>query len=104
MERALAGHHVELSDAELVAVLQAGVARGEPLSSLSLRLGINYAGAKRLVGGDLTPQRAKRARVEEELRRIGDKAPDWEVAALLGVHHSTVRRARQRIAAARGAA
>jgi lambda repressor-like predicted transcriptional regulator len=104
MERALSGHHVDLTDAELVAVLQAGVARGEPLSKLSLRLGVNYAGTKKLVGGELTPQRAKRARVEEELRRLGDKAPDWEVAALLGVHHSTVRRARERLAAAQGAA
>ncbi len=61
VERVLNGEHVALNDAELIATLQAGVARGEPLSSLSLRLGINYQGAKTLLGGELTPRRAKRA-------------------------------------------
>lgn len=104
MERALSGEKVELSDAELVAVLQAGVARGEPLSKLADRLGINYFGAKKLVGGELTPRRVKQAAVEAELRKLGDGAPDWAIAALLGVHHSTVRRARERLAAERAVA
>jgi hypothetical protein len=61
VDRALAGERVTLSDTELIAALQTGVARGESLSRLSLRLGINYAGAKTLLGGELTPNRAKRA-------------------------------------------
>ena len=62
VERVLAGEHLELTDAELIATLQAGTARGESLSALSLRLGINYTGAKKLLAGELTPRRAKRAR------------------------------------------
>jgi hypothetical protein len=61
VERVLAGEHIELTDSELIAALQLGTARGESLSRLSLLLGINYAGAKTLLGGELTPRRAKRA-------------------------------------------
>lgn len=98
VERALAGHAVELTDAELVATLQAGVGRGEPLSKLADRFGVNYWGARRMVGGDLTPRRALQQRIEAELRRVGDKMPDSTIAALLGVHHQTVSRARARLA------
>jgi len=97
VERALAGERVELTDAELVAVLQAGTARGEPLSQLSNRLGINYFGARKMLGGEMTPQRRKRAEVEAELRRNPDR-PDSHIAALVGVHHQTVTRARARLA------
>lgn len=98
VERALAGHHLELTDAELVAVLQAGVARGIPLSQLSNRLGINYFGARKLLGGELTPRRAQQQRVEAELARIGHLHNDTTIAALVGVHHQTVTRARRRLA------
>jgi hypothetical protein len=65
VQRALAGGSESLADVELMAVLQAGVARGEPLSRLSNRLGVNYKGAQKLLGGELTPHRAKRAQRRE---------------------------------------
>jgi hypothetical protein len=65
VDRVLAGGSEELVDVELMAVLRTGVARGVPLSQLSQRLGVNYAGAQRMAGGELTPNRAKRARRRE---------------------------------------
>lgn len=61
VERVLAGGHVALNDAELIATLQACVARGQALSTLTLRLGLNYVVAKKLVAGELPPAMAKRA-------------------------------------------
>lgn len=98
VERALAGHRIELTDAELVAVLQVGVARGEPLSKLSNRLGVNYAGARQMLGGELTIRREKQARVEAAIKRMGDTHSDYVLAGLLDVNRSTVSRARQRLA------
>jgi hypothetical protein len=98
VERALAGERMELTDAELVAVLQVGVARGEPLSRLSERLGINYFGARKMLGGELTPRREKQQRVEAEILRSA--AGDYVIAAQLGVARSTVSRARARLVAA----
>lgn len=96
VERALAGERLELTDPELVAVLQAGVARGEPLSRLAEHLGLNYWGARKMLGGD-TPRREKQARVEAEILR--SSADDYVIAANLGVHRSTVSRARARLVA-----
>lgn len=98
VELALAGHKVELTDAELVAVLQAGVARGEPLSRLSERLGVNYFGARKLLAGELTPRRKQQAEVEAALAEMGASHNDATIAALIGVHHQTVTRARRRLA------
>lgn len=96
VERALSGERVDLTDAELVAALQIGTARGEALSAVSARLGINHVGAQRLVRGELTPQRAKRARIAEELRRDAARS-NQAIAAELGVHHTTVAGVRRRI-------
>lgn len=97
IELALSGRRLDLTDAELVAVLQAGVARGEPLSKLAEHLGINYFGARKMLGGELTPRRAKQAEIEAQLLRAPDQ-PDSMIGALLGVHHQTVTRARARMA------
>jgi hypothetical protein len=98
VERALAGHQVELTDAELVAVVQAGVARNIPLSRLADQLGINYFGARKMLGGQLTPRREQQACVEAALREMGDTQNDQFIGALVGVHHQTVTRARRRLA------
>lgn len=97
VELALSGRRVELTDAELVAVIQAGVARGEPLSKLAERLGVNYFGARKMLGGEPTPRRKQQAAVQEALTRMGH-LPDSNIAALVGVHHQTVSRARRRLA------
>jgi hypothetical protein len=97
VERALAGECIDLTDAELVAVLQAGVARGEPLSRLAGRLGVNYAGARTMLGGEMSPRRVQQLRVEAELRARGASHNDHTLAVLLGVHHQTVTRARARL-------
>lgn len=98
VERVLAGERIDLTDVELVAVLRAGVARGEHLSRLADRLGINYWGARRMLGGELTPRREKQARIEAEILR--STAGDYVIAAQLGVQRSTVSRARARLAKA----
>ncbi|GAA0495121.1 hypothetical protein Ade02nite_19170 [Paractinoplanes deccanensis] len=96
VERALEGERVELTDAELIAALQAGTARGEKLSTVAARLGVNHVGAKRMVTGELTPQRAKRARIAEALRRDFSRT-DSALAAELGVHHTTVANVRRHL-------
>lgn len=98
VERALAGQSVTLTDAELVAALRAGVARGLTLSRLANQLGVNYSGARRMLGGGYTPRRELQQRVEAEVARIGHKYTDHTLGALLGVHHQTVTRARARLA------
>ncbi|GGN39726.1 hypothetical protein FHR83_006653 [Actinoplanes campanulatus] len=98
VERALAGERVDLTDIELVAMLQAGTARGIPLARMADQQGINYFGARKMLGGDLTPRRRQQQRVEAELLRVGHLHNDATLAALLDVHHQTVTRARARLA------
>jgi hypothetical protein len=61
VERALTGERMSLNDAELVAAVQAGAARGVPLSRLALLLGVNYVAVTTIAAGGLTPAMAKRA-------------------------------------------
>lgn len=61
VERVLAGEQLALNDAELIATLQACAGRGRSLSALAMRLGLNYAVAKKIVEGELPPAMAKRA-------------------------------------------
>jgi hypothetical protein len=98
VELALSGHRIELTDAELIAVIQAGVAREIPLSKLADQLGVNYFGARKMLTGEVTPRRQQQARVEAALREMGDSHNDQTIGALVGVHHQTVTRARRRLA------
>jgi transcriptional regulator with XRE-family HTH domain len=95
---AVKGERLRLTDSEQVEALRLGVRQGEPLSEVSSRLGINYSGARRLVAGGSTPRRSKQARVEAEVVRVGATHDDRAIAALVGVHFTTVARARQRLA------
>jgi hypothetical protein len=97
--RAVRGERLRLNEAEEAEALRLGVERGEPLTRVSKRLGINYVGAQILVAGGSTPGRAKRTRVEAEVLRLGDTHSDRQLAALLGVHPPTVASARRRLAA-----
>jgi hypothetical protein len=96
--RAVKGERLRLTEAEEVEALRLGVHQGEPLSVVSNRLGINYAGARQMLAGELTPRRSQQLRVEAELARAGHVHNDSTIAALVGVHHQTVTRARRRIA------
>lgn len=96
VERALAGERMPLNDAELTAALQAGTARGEALTALSVRLGMNHVAAKRLLNGDLPPIRARRAAIAAALRADPHR-PNTVVAAELGVGKDAVRRVRNRL-------
>jgi hypothetical protein len=96
--RAARGERVRLTAVEKAAALRLGVDRGDPLSRVSARLGINYADARRMVGVDMSPRREQQLRVEAELARVGDIHNDFTIGALLGVHHQTVTRARRRLA------
>lgn len=96
--RAVRGERLRLNQAEEAAALRLGLAQGETLTSVSKRLGINYLGAQILLAGGSTPGRAKRARVEAEVLRVGGDLDDREIAAVLDVHPSTVASARLRLA------
>lgn len=98
VSRALEGEKVQLSAAEQTAALRLAVGRGESLSRASNQLGINYFGARKLLAGDLTPRREQQARVEAALAQMGATHPASTIAALLGVHHQTVLRAKRRLA------
>jgi predicted nucleic acid-binding protein len=97
VERAVAGGQVPLSELELRAVLKASVARGVPVTQLTQRFGVSDFIARRLISDVETPKRRKKAELEEVLARMGH-LPDSNIAALVGVHHQTVTRARQRMA------
>lgn len=96
--RASRGERLALTPEEKAEALRLGVDRGEPLSRVSARLGVNYADARKMLGVDLSPRRAQQIRVEAELARVGDVHNDFTIAALTGVHHQTVTRARARLA------
>lgn len=96
VRRALAGEKVRLNPAEETAALRAAVAAGESLSRVSNRLGINYAGAQRLVAGELTPQRAKRLRVDAEVAQHGHLS-DYALSRRLGVNVQTIAGSRRRL-------
>jgi transcriptional regulator with XRE-family HTH domain len=98
VERALTGERIDLTDAELVAVVQAGVARGTSLNQIAKQLGLSYFTASKLLGGKRRPRKAVQERVEAEVRRAGHLHTDAALGALLGVHHQTVARARDRLA------
>jgi hypothetical protein len=91
VERALAGAHIDLTDAELAAALQAGTARGEPLSALSARLGMNHMAAKRLLNGEL-PARMVRHNAIADVLRSPDRPTLAAVAERFGVSREQVRR------------
>lgn len=97
VERAVAGGQVPLSEPELKAVLKASVARGVPVTQLTQRFGVSDFIARRLISDVETPMRKRKAAVDEALSRMGH-LPDSNIAALVGVHHQTVTRARQRLA------
>lgn len=98
VERALQGSRMSLNQAEEVAALRLGVERGELLTVVSKRLGINYDGAKTLLAGGTTPGRAKRARLDAEVLRNGHLS-DRQIAETVGVQPPTVAAARVRLAA-----
>ncbi len=98
VERVLAGERIHLNDAELVAAVQIGQARGLSLSSLADLLGVSDEAARVLSAGQLPPLRAKHARVDAEVRRVGHLHDTATLARMLGVHHTTVARSRVRVA------
>jgi DNA-binding CsgD family transcriptional regulator len=61
VERALSGERIRLTDAELLAAAQIGVARGLQPWHVAERLHMNVFGVRRLLAGELPPRRAKRA-------------------------------------------
>jgi len=95
--RAARGERVRLTAAETTEVLQSQVARGESLTAVTKRLGINYDGAKTLLAGGLTPALAKQARIEAALVEDGERS-DRQIAAELGVQPTTVANTRKRLA------
>lgn len=97
VERVLAGERLALTGAEVIAVLQAGVARGVALSRLAEQLSLSQFTARKLLGGSMLPRKEKTARIEAEVLR--SSASDYVIAAQLGVHRSSVGRARARLAA-----
>lgn len=62
VERALAGGDVALADAELIAAVTTGVARGSSLTCLASTLGVDLRLVRRLAGGELPAHFAARAR------------------------------------------
>jgi lambda repressor-like predicted transcriptional regulator len=96
--RALQGQRVKLTDAETAVVLRTGRQRGQALSAITGRLGINYGKARHLVDAGESKRQGKQDRVEAEVRRLGATHSDYTIAGLLDVHRSTVSRARRRLA------
>lgn len=97
VERALSGEPIDLTDAELVAAVQAGAARDVPITAVAELLGINALSAKRMLAGELPPAMEKRRRIELELLAHPGES-DADIARRLGVQASTVSAARCRIA------
>ena len=95
--RAARGERVRLTAAETTEILRSEVARGETLTAVTKRLGINYDGAKMLFAGGLTPALEKRARIEAALASGGSRS-NRQIAAELGVQHTTVASVRRRLA------
>lgn len=91
VEKALAGARIDLTDAELEVALHAGTARGEALSALSARLGMNHVAAKRLLNGEQPAHKVRHAAIAAVLR-VPDRPPLTAVAAEFGVSRETVRR------------
>jgi len=98
VERALDGERLDLSDAELVAALQAGTARKVPLTVLSERLGINHVAARRMLNHGVPPRKARHAAAVAALRADPHRA-NSVIAAEVGLSEETVRRARLRLTA-----
>lgn len=98
VSRALEGGRVTLSPLEQAEALRVGVARGEPLTQVADRLGLSYFIARKLLDGEPSPRQEQQARVEAALAEMGDTHKDTTIAALVGVHHQTVTRARRRLA------
>ncbi|MGK5681639.1 hypothetical protein [Actinoplanes sp. URMC 104] len=98
VERALAGQDVPITDAELVAALHAGVARGVSVVALAALLHLNPVAAKRMLAGQLTPLRAKRAAVVAAIVNHPDTS-DRQVAAERGVTRAFVAKVRAEIIA-----
>lgn len=96
--RALQGQRVKLTDAETAEALRIGQARGEALSAITVRLGINYRKGRHLVAVGTSKRQGKQDRVEAEVSRLGATHSDYTIAGLLDVHRSTVSRARRRLA------
>jgi hypothetical protein len=100
VERALSGERIYLTDAELIAAGRIASGRGLSSSTLSERLHMNNLAAKRLLDGELPPNRQRRARIAAELRRHPARS-DRVIAAALGVAPETVSAVRRELSGRR---
>jgi lambda repressor-like predicted transcriptional regulator len=100
VERALAGHDIELTDAELIAALQVGTARGASLTALAVRFGLSNKTAETMLGG-VVPARRRKQKLIEAAILADPSEPTLRIAKRLGVEPVTVRRAKQRMASTR---
>lgn len=94
VERALTGERIHLTDAELLAAVQIATARGVSVTAIAERLHLNHLATKRLLNGELPPNRQRNARIAAELRRDPGRS-NRTIATALGVGAGTVANVRK---------